>query len=84
MVDSGDFFILQRNFGLTGQTDNSNGDANGNGIVDANDLQIWEALFGTDSSLGSTLSTVPEPSGLVLLLVGSLVLTRNRGLMALR
>ena len=69
-----DFLIYQQNVGLTGQTDNSNGDANNDGVVGMEDLAIWEDQYGT-----SPLSPHPEPtSALLALLGGVLVPTRLR------
>ena len=64
-----DFLRWQRNFGLTGQTDSSNGDASGNGIVDEYDLQLWKARYGQQSSISVTSSgtQVPEPCSIVML-----------------
>ena len=64
-----DFLIWQDNLGLTGQTDNSNGDANFDHVVNALDLTVWETQFGTGSlvGIGSSLSAVPEPKEVILL-----------------
>ena len=70
-VDVADLMIFQKGFGLTGQTDNSNGDANGDGTVDAADLLIWKGQFGTGSEMAA-LGAVPEPSSAGLLLVSAL------------
>lgn len=61
VVDGNDVLIWQRGLGLTGQTDNSTGDANGDHKVDFADLEIWAAAFGSGSSL-SAVAVVPEPS----------------------
>ena len=68
-VDVADLMIWQRGYGLTGQTDNSNGDATGDGNVDGADLEVWQLDFGTGASLGAA-SAVPEPSSVLLLLIG--------------
>ena len=78
-VDGADFLILQHGLGLTGQTDNSNGDADGNGVVDSFDLEIWQAQFGTSpSSRFSAVSVVPEPDCTILIAVGVFALIGRR------
>jgi hypothetical protein len=64
-VDGRDFLIWQRGFGLSGQTNNGQGDASGNGSVDGNDLLLWQAQYNT-ALLVSTITSVPEPSFFVL------------------
>lgn len=48
-VDGRDFLIWQRNFGLAGQTNNSNGDANRDGVVNSLDLAAWQLQYGGGS-----------------------------------
>ena len=48
-VDGHDFLIWQRGLGLTGQTNNNQGDADANTVVNGADLTIWKDQF----SLGS-------------------------------
>jgi hypothetical protein len=67
-VDGEDFLIWQRGVGLPG--DNSQGDANNDGNVNAADLTIWGNQFGQPVPLLANASTVPEPTSLVLLLLG--------------
>lgn len=79
LVDARDFLILQRGLGLSGQVDNSNGDADGNGVVDQFDLEIWEAQYGTaPTTLAAVISTVPEPAGAALILLGTCCLAMYR------
>jgi|GEM_PF-5047480 len=44
--DGNDFLTWQRGNGLDNQTDNSNGDANADTVVDDVDLFIWKGQFG--------------------------------------
>ena len=41
-VDGTDFLIYQLGLGLMMEVDNTNGDANGDGLVDDADLSIWK------------------------------------------
>ena len=68
-IDVSDLMIWQRGYGATGETDKSNGDATGDGNVDGTDLEVWQLGFGTGASLGAA-SAVPEPSSVLLLLIG--------------
>ena len=77
-VDGVDFLIFQRGFGLVGQTDNSNGDADGNGVVDSADLAEWEAQYGMTFPLSANATAVPEPTSLMLIGAATL-LTILRG-----
>ena len=46
--------------GLTPPASQADGDATGNGLVDSNDLAVWEATFGrTDLVVQSTASSQP-------------------------
>jgi MYXO-CTERM domain-containing protein len=63
VVDGRDFLIWQRNAG--GPGDDTQGDADGDGNVTANDLSIWESLYGTELS-SSSAAAVPEPGALAL------------------
>ena len=60
-ADSGDFFLLQRQFGSTGLLPT---DGNRNGIVDAPDIAIWESSYA--SALQAASSPVPEPTAATL------------------
>jgi hypothetical protein len=66
-VDGRDFLIWQRGFGLTGQENNSLGDANGDGDVDPLDLAVWQAQYGQPTELAASQAAVPEPTCIGLL-----------------
>ncbi len=75
-VDGRDFLVWQRNFGGSVTPDQ---DANGDGIADGKDLAIWQSLYG--QTWAGTLSanvTVPEPSGVTLLLLATFGLIHRR------
>ena len=64
-TDGADFFAWQRGFGINNDATLEQGDADGNGVVDAFDLQFWSINFGSGASSGALQSTVfmvPEPS----------------------
>lgn len=58
-VDGGDFLAWQRGIGKT-VAQASDGDANGDFTVDADDLAVWTSNFGSESG-EPELQSVPEP-----------------------
>jgi hypothetical protein len=52
-VDSADWMLWRKNFGLTSGATHAQGDANGDGTVDAADIIVWRAQFGTSPGAGS-------------------------------
>lgn len=64
IVDGADFLIWQRNLGTAGGL--PQGDADGNGQINAADLTIWKAHFGLTSVTGAA-AAVPEPQSWLLL-----------------
>lgn len=76
-VDGLDFLVWQRGFGLTGQTDNSLGDANGDGDVDAADLGVWQNQYGSGAVVAAS-TAVPEPATIVLVVTGCAALALGR------
>ena len=76
-VDGDDFLSWQAGFGAAGGL--AQGDANGSGNVDGVDFGIWEDQYGTGSGPGSLGSAaVPEPSSIVILLLGFIALGKLR------
>jgi len=47
-VDGADFLVWQRGYGIG--TAHAEGDANFDGVVDGDDLTIWQAQFGATAS----------------------------------
>ncbi|MDZ4658813.1 MAG: hypothetical protein SH868_14655 [Bythopirellula sp.] len=64
-VDGRDLLVWQRGYGLTGQGDNSMGDANRDGEVTSADLEIWELQYGEPGELSAAVA-VPEPTAGIL------------------
>ncbi len=78
-VDIADLMVFQQGFGQAGQTDNTMGDADGNGTVGPEDLGFWENQFGMVFPVAAA-ALVPEPGGAVLLLGFAVcVRARSRG-----
>jgi hypothetical protein len=75
-----DFVILADNFNSPGEY--TDGDFDKNGTVQFPDFVILAANFGQSSSAGA--QAVPEPSGIVLLLVGLMCAVRLRRIGVLR
>ena len=59
--------IWSTNFGLASGASQHVGDADGDGDVDALDFLLWQRQFGT--SVGSHVTSVPEPDSLWLIAV---------------
>lgn len=66
-IDGDDYLIWQRGFGI-GSPGLADGDANGDGSVNALDLEAWSQQFGSQP-LAPSLSQVPEPTTLLLILL---------------
>ena len=72
VVDNKDLHVIMSNIGLQTGASFEQGDTDGNGVVDGNDLLEWQRSFGAATSLSafSDLSAsgtgVPEPAGLAL------------------
>lgn len=74
-IDGTDFLIWQRGLGLTGQPDNTTGDATGDGLVNFADLAAWEVSYGQQSA---TLAAVPEPESALIAVVTLVTLAMGR------
>jgi len=67
-VDGADFLVWQRELGSTASLA---ADGSGNGVVDAADLALWRLSFGA-GMINAPASATPEPSSLVVLIVGAM------------
>lgn len=78
-INGADYLVWQRGLGSIGQTDNSLGDADGNGVVDSQDLSIWRDQFGTSpGNPFSVVEAVPELSTGITAVWGSVLLACMR------
>jgi hypothetical protein len=75
MVDAGDYDVWRNGFGSALQLD---ADGNGDGIVDAQDYVVWRKSLSPSAAGSGASASVPEPSGLSLLALGSLTLFARR------
>jgi len=80
VVDNKDLRVIMSNIGLQNDANFEQGDTDGNGIVDGNDLLEWQRSYGAATSLSafsdlsSSGTTVPEPvaTTLIAMLAASL------------
>ena len=68
-VDGVDFLAAQRGFGISSEATRAEGDADRDGDVDRNDVQIWESSYGTqlttfaDLGVAEIRTTVSDRNG---------------------
>ena len=65
VVDGNDFLRWQRGQGKAAGATNADGDANRDGAVDAEDLELWKGSFAPPAA--PAMQTVPEPATTLLL-----------------
>jgi hypothetical protein len=75
-VDGADFLTWQRGVGLASGATPSQGDANSDEAIDASDLAIWKAQFGT-AGLSGAADAVPEPASAAMIVIALLALLRR-------
>ncbi len=69
-VDGKDFLTWQRGFGIDdGSAQPGDGDATGDGNVNAADLGVWQSTYGS-GALPATSVSVPEPASLTSVTLG--------------
>ncbi len=76
-IDGNDFLIWQRGLGITTGATLGDGDANADGMVNADDLAVWRFQTGQGPSRPA-FSAVPEPASLALLLAAAVLLPMAR------
>jgi hypothetical protein len=79
IVDAADYTVWRDSLGSTGA--GLAADGNINGVIDAGDYIVWKSHFGTHAGSGaggSTTTAVPEPTTLLMLLVGMPIFCRRR------
>lgn len=92
-ADGADFLAWQRSNGLTTGATKAQGDANGDGAVNADDLALWKSQFGGGgfagpgvlvrgvvTYVGAAVSAVPEPASIIYIgaaLMGAVVMRRR-------
>jgi len=74
-IDGTDFLVWQRGNGALGGL--NQGDANGDGMVNQDDLAIWNNQFGNSSP--ASVAAVPEPVSLLLAVLGMSTLISGAG-----
>ncbi len=76
-VDGVDFGLWQTGYPTASGAVLGDGDADGDGDVDGVDFGIWQVNYPTNVG-AATVTTIPEPATLTLLLVGSFLVGRRR------
>jgi hypothetical protein len=92
-ADGADFLAWQRGNGLATGATKEQGDANGDGAVNADDLALWKSQFGGGefagpgvlvrgvvTYVGAAVAAVPEPASIVYIgaaLIGAVVMRRR-------
>ncbi|QDT68619.1 hypothetical protein MalM25_15420 [Planctomycetes bacterium MalM25] len=75
LVDAADYTIYRDTLGDTVSV-GSGADGNGNGVIDAGDYTVWQTNYGATAS--SLATAVPEPSALLMAIVGFGALASRR------
>jgi beta-glucanase (GH16 family) len=76
-IDAADYSVWRNSLGQEGI--GLSADGSGNGSIGPEDYELWKASFGTaDSSGTASAPSVPEPSAIVPMSVGLLLLSANR------
>jgi pectate lyase len=78
VVNAADLTRWRGNLGMTGQVDNTQGDANGDGAVDGRDFLVWQRNLG---ATGPAVA-VPEPASFALVAVAGLAFGRFRAILS--
>jgi hypothetical protein len=76
-VDGDDLMVWQAGFGMGGDADRQQGDADGDHDVDGEDFVAWQRQFGNPRTVAAT-ANVPEGATLALLIPGVLAIFFRR------
>jgi len=74
-TDGSDFLAWQRGFGIQGTAVLADGDGNGDGNVDEQDLALWNFVSSLPTPTTSAVATVPEPASFMLVGFTALLLS---------
>jgi hypothetical protein len=79
-VDSADLATWQQNYDPLGENQNTfdMGDWSGDGLIDSADLALWQQNYDPIGPGGLGAAHTPEPATLLLLVVGGVVLLKQR------
>jgi hypothetical protein len=78
VADTADYVVWKKMLGKQVAAGTS-ADGDGNGKVEASDLQVWQGAYGTTTGSGSSNGAVPEPAaGALLVTVGAFCRVRRR------
>ncbi len=70
IVDTADLALLIEHFGMSDSASTADGDLSFDSAVDGRDLNLFLSAYNESATLTADTTTVPEPTGLLLLLVG--------------
>lgn len=68
-VDAADYTVWRANLGAADES-SLNGNGSGSGGVDEADFNLWRTQYGQASGLAAASATVPEPSTVLLIVMG--------------
>lgn len=77
VVDAADYVVWRHTLNQAAAPAGSGADGSANGTIDADDYAFWRQRFGNSAGLGVS-TAVPEPSALIALQLGILLLTASR------
>lgn len=77
-VDEADLAAWQNSYGLYASAEHWDGDANGDGDVDGRDFLVWQRQYTGSVEPLADVEAIPEPNSLVLILLGTMTLSRKR------
>jgi hypothetical protein len=81
VVDAADYTVWRDNLGATDESAFAMGSGTGDNMIDAADYALWRSNFGSTAAALTQAANVPEPTALLLAVIGGLVAAgvRRRG-----